>query len=191
MISENDKKQYKNTKAPSGLKERIANDIQMLENEQDKRSNTMFGSNASPKPLTPDSSRLTKKAIQVVAACLLVVFFIGFVAMGMSSSVVYVDDAVYFGEKITVKEPVQTASLQRTAKSQKIEIDANIETEISISKGEFTLLDAQTLEHIYSGNKYSVTGKVIIQISLNEGEKAVLTLENILSGREISVENSN
>lgn len=191
MISENDKKQYKNTKAPSGLKERIANDIQMLENEQDKRSNTIFGSNASPKLRTPDSSRLTKKAIQVVAACLLVVFFIGFVAMGMSSSVVYVDDAVYFGEKITVKEPVQTTSLQRTAKSQKIEIDANIETEISISKGEFTLLDAQTLEHIYSGNKYSVTGKVIIQISLNEGEKAVLTLENILSGREISVENSN
>lgn len=171
MISENDKKQYKSIKAPADLKARVMADCQ----------------NAGIKK--PDKTAY--KYISVVAACLLAVFVIGFVAMGMSSSVVYVDDAVYFGEKIMVNEPVQTASLQRTAKSQKIEIDANIETEISISNGEFTLLDAQTLEHIYSGNKYSVTGKVIIQISLNEGEKAVLTLENILSGREISVENSN
>lgn len=160
-------------------------------NEQNRRSNTMFGSGASPKRLTPIPSFLTKKVIQVVAACLLVVFMTAFVGAGLYSSPVYVNGESFYGEKITLKnEPAPAVHRANSQNGQIIEIDANIETEISISNGDFALLDGETLEQIYSGNKYSVKGKVIIQISSASGEKAVLRLQNILSEREIILENN-
>ena len=96
------------------------------------------------------------------------------------------------GDEIALEQNVPSPAMQRAAVigGQVIEVDAKLETKISISAGEFTLLDSETSEIIYSGNEYSVKGKVIIEVSLIDGENAEITLQNILSSRTISLENN-
>lgn len=173
MIDENLKNQYKSIKAPEGLKVRV---MAECGNVQVKKSK---------KPVY--------KYVQVIAACLVVCFFMGFVGMGMTSSTVYLDGKVYMGEEITLQQSASNPAIQRAAinSNQVIEIDAKIQTRISLSTGEFTLVNSETGETIYSGNEYSVKGKVIIQVSLAQGESAELKLENILSSRTISLESNN
>ncbi len=173
MIDENLKNQYKSIKAPESLKARVMADC---ENAQVQKSK---------KP--------AYKYIQVIAACLVACLCIGFVGMGMVSSTVYLNGEIYMGEEIALEQNVPSPAMQRAIVNggQVIEIDAKLETKISISAGEFTLLDSETGEMIYSGNEYSVKGKVIVQVSLKDGENAELQLQNILSSRTISLENSN
>ena len=172
MIDESLKNQYKSIKAPESLKSRIMADC---ENAQ-----------------APKSPKTAYKYIQVIAACLVACLCIGFVGMSMSSSTVYLNGEVYMGDEIALEQNVPSPAMQRAAVigGQVIEVDAKLETKISISAGEFTLLDSETSEIIYSGNEYSVKGKVIIEVSLIDGENAEITLQNILSSRTISLENN-
>ena len=193
MISENEKNKYQSVKAPHELKKRIENDIQKLQtesvNKQSKRSSTMFGSNVSPKFLIPNSSFQIKKIASAIAACILVVFMVGFVGVGMNSAPVYLNGEVFYGEEINLPQPsmVQRASVDG---GKVIEIDCRFETKLSAENGEFTLTDRETGEVIYTGNEYSVKGKVLVSVSVPEGEKTVLKLQNILSEREIAFINS-
>ena len=186
MISENEKNKYQSIKAPQELKKRIENDIQKLQtesvNEQSKQSNTMFGGDASPK-------FQIKKIASAIAACILVVFMVGFVGVGMNSAPVYLNGEVFYGEEINLPQSsmVQRASVDG---GKVIEIDCRFETKLSAENGEFTLTDRETGEVIYTGNEYSVKGKVLISVSVPEGEKTVLKLQNILSEREITFINS-
>lgn len=168
MINETDKNQYKSIKAPKELKQRILCDSENI---------------------VPQKKTNTRKYIQLVAACLVAVFCIGFVGVGLTSSTVYVNDKAFYGEKITLKnEPALAMHRAHSQESQRIEIDAKIETDVSISYGEFTLLDSQTGEEIYTGNEYSVKGRVVVMVNTPLGEKSVLKLQNLLSEREIVFE---
>jgi hypothetical protein len=169
MISENEKNKYQSIKAPEELKQRIANDIKNIQPSQNKKSN--------------------HRIIETIAACVLVAFVVGFVGVGMNSSTVYLNGETFYGEEINLP---QSSMVQRASVvgSQVVEIDCRFETKISAENGEFTLLDYKTGEEIYTGNQYSVEGKVVIAVNVPEGEKTILKLQNILSEREIAF-NSN
>jgi ABC-type hemin transport system ATPase subunit len=171
VLSDSDKKKYQSIKAPESLKARVMADCQSGTVKKTKRT--------------------VNKYVQVIAACLLVVFVIGFVGAGKSSSTVYLNGDVFNGEKIILEQSSTEDAVQRATFSsrQVVEINARFTTEVSVSGGQFTLTDVQTGEQIYSGNKYSVKGKVLIEIHLEEGDKGVLTLENIFGKKEISVQN--
>lgn len=170
MIDKNLKNQYKSIKAPADLKDRI------LE--------------ATEATAPVSSKKRAYKYAQLIAACLVAVLCIGFVGAGLTSNTVYLDGNAFYGESISV-EAVQ-AGISRAAlgDSQLIEIDARLETKISLSNGEFTLTDCETGAHIYTGNEYSVKGKVNFKVELPDGESGVLTLKNILSEREITLKST-
>ncbi len=169
MINENEKNKYHSIKAPEELKQRIANDIQNIQPSQKKKS--------------------SRRIIQTIAACILVAFVVGFVGVGMNSSTVYLNGETFYGEEINLPQAsmVQRASVDG---GQVVEIDCRFETKLSAENGEFTLTDIETGEVIYTGNEYSVKGKVLVSVSVPEGEKTVLKLQNILSEREITFSSS-
>ena len=169
MFNEIDKKQYKSIKAPGELKNRIYADIQNV---------------------VPTTKSNAMKYVRIVAACLVVVLCTAFVATGLKSSTVYLNDKAFYGESIVLSENVPSLATSRAKSNdlQTIEISTIIETEISIDNGKFTLFDSETGEQIYKGNKYSLKGRVVIQVELSQEEKAVLTLRNILSERKIALE---
>ena len=171
MIDKNLKNQYKSIKAPADLKDRI------LE--------------ATEATAPVSSKKRAYKYAQLIAACLVAVLCIGFVGAGLTSSSVYVDGNIFYGEAISV-EKVSQHSVSRAAFNvgQLIEIDTRLETKISLSNGEFTLTDCETGAHVYTGNEYSVNGKVNFKVDLPDGESGVLTLKNILSEREITLKST-
>ena len=171
MIDSNLKNQYKSKKAPADLKERI---LESAEGSSQKNSKNSF-----------------YKYAQLIAACLVAVLCIGFVGAGLTSSTVYLDGKPFYGEQISVEnEATQGVSRSSLNAGQLIEIDLKIETKISLSNGEFTLTDCETGEHIYTGNEYSVKGKVNFKVDLPDGESGVLTLKSILSEREITLKST-
>ncbi len=169
MISENEKNKYQSIKAPEELKQRIANDIKNIQPSEKKKSN--------------------RRIIEAIAACILVVFMVGFVGVGINSAPVYLNGEVFYGEEINLPQSsmVQRASVDG---GKVIEIDCRFETKFSAENGEFTLTDRETGEVIYTGNEYSVKGKVLVSVSVPEGEETILKLQNILSEREIAFINS-
>ena len=169
MISENEKNKYQSIKAPEELKQRIANDIKNIQPSQKKKS--------------------SHRIIQTIAACILVAFVVSFVGVGMNSSTVYLNGETFYGEQINLPQAsmVQRASV---VGNQVVEINCRFETKISAENGEITLFDCETGEEIYTGNEYSVKGKVVIVVDVPEGEKTVLKLQNLLYEREITF-NSN
>lgn len=168
MIDSDLKNQYKSKKAPADLKERI---LESAESSSQKSSKKSF-----------------YKYAQIIAACLIAVLCIGFVGAGLTSSTVYLDGKPFHGEQISVeKEASQGVSRASLNTGQLIEIDLKTETKISLSNGEFTLIDCETGAHIYTGNEYSHKGKVNLKVELPYGESGVLTLQNILSEREITL----
>lgn len=168
MIDSNLKNQYKSKKAPDDLKDRI---LESAESSSQKNSKKSF-----------------YKYAQLIAACLVAVLCIGFVGAGITSSTVYLDGKPFYGEQISVEdEAAQGVSRASLNAGQLIEIDLKLETKISISNGEFTLTDCETGEHIYTGNEYSHKGKVNLKVELPYGESGELTLQNILSEREITL----
>lgn len=168
MIDKNLKNQYKSIKAPADLKDRI------LETAE------------GTAPVS--SKKRAYKYAQLIAACLVAVLCIGFVGAGLTSNTVYLDGKAFYGEEISV-ESVAEQSISRAAfnAGQLIEIDARLETKISLSNGEFTLTDCETGAHIYTGNEYSVKGKINFKVDLPDGESGELKLQNILSQREITL----
>ncbi len=170
MINEKDKKEFKGIRAPETLKARILEDCENV---------------------TVAEKNYTRKYIQIIAACLLVVFTASFFGVGLYSAPVYVNGDMHFGKELSLNSYEPSLAMQRGYnKNQLIEVDANFETEISLIGGEFTLLDSRTGEEIYSGNKHSVKSKVIIQINSIDGEEAVLNIQNIFSGKEIILKNN-
>ncbi len=168
MIDRNLKNQYKSIKAPADLKDRI------LETEE------------GTAPVS--SKKRAYKYAQLIAACFVAVLCIGFVGAGLTSSTVYVDGKAFYGEAISVEgEASQIVSRATINAGRVIEIDARLETNISLSNGEFTLTDCETGAHVYTGNEYSVKGKVNLKVDLPQGESGELKLQNILSEREITL----
>ena len=169
MISENEKNKYHSIKAPEELKQRIANDIKNIQPSQKKKS--------------------SHRIIQTIAACILVAFVVGFVGVGMNSSTVYLNGETFYGEEINLPQAsmVQRASV---VGSQDVEINCRFETKISAENGKFILFDCETGEEIYTGNEYSVKGKVVVAVDVPKGEKTVLKIQNLLSVREITFNNN-
>ena len=117
MIDKNLKNQYKSIKAPADLKDRILETTEAI--------------------APANSKKRAYKYAQLIAACIVAVLCIGFVGAGLTSSTVYVDGNVFYGEAISV-ERVAQQSISRAAfnAGQLIEIDARLETKISLSSGE-------------------------------------------------------
>lgn len=164
MFNDNEKRQYKNIKAPESLKSAIFNDIKDIE---------------------PTRKNNTVKYIRVAAACLVALLCIVLAGAGVSSSTIYVNGEAYYEDSLTISSASPVMAVSRLTEVQVVEINAFLPVQIAVDNGSFTIFDARTGEQLYNGNKYSASGRVLIQMDLPQGEEATLSLKSLFAEKEL------
>ncbi len=158
MFKESEIKAYKSIKAPESLKEKVLGCNTAVK----KTKNTVY------------------KQITVLAACLVLVFSIGFAGIKTTVPSIYVGNAEISGDTVYVLQGDISLASSRSANvdNRIVKIDSVLNTTVTIENGSFDVISQNTGNSVFSGKEYSAKGKVTILINVNKGEKAVLTVSN-------------
>ncbi len=164
MFSQSEIKAYKEIKAPDSLKEKLLT------------GNSIKSSHKKP----------VYKQLLTIAACVVLVFSVGFAGVKINIPSVYIGGSKLNGNEAHISQ--SDIMLARSfEKSNVIAINSVLNADISIENGTFNVLFENAEDNILSIKNYSAKGEINIQVNAEAGEKVVLIIKSPLHTEKITL----